>query len=87
MIAEAVIQIPETLATIIAAIGSKIVSNSSLEKLNIEPCNHEEANTRLLLPALDGANSGIKKFSIITVDTDVVVIALQHFFTLNLEEL
>ena len=36
MIAEAVIQIPETLVTIVATIGGKIVSNSSLEKLNIE---------------------------------------------------
>ena len=57
---------------------SKIVSNSSLEKLNIEACNHEEADTRLLLDFLDGANSGIKKVPIITVDTDVVVIA--HFY-------
>ena len=59
MIAEAVIEIPETLATIVATIGSKIVPNSSLEKLNIEPCNNEEADTRLLLHILDGANSGI----------------------------
>ena len=87
MIAEAVIQILETLATIVATIGSKIVSNSSLEKLNIEPCNHEEADTRLLLHVLDGANSGIKKVSIITVDMGIVVIALRHFYTLNLEEL
>ena len=87
MIGEAVNQIPETLATIVATIVSKIVFNSSLKKLNIEPCNHEEADTRLLLHVLDGANSGIKKVSIITVDTDVVVIALRHFFTLNLEEL
>ena len=87
MIGEAVNQIPETLATIVATIVSKIVFNSSLKKLNIEPCNHEEADTRLLLHVLDGANSGIKKVSIITVDTDVVVIALRHFFTLNLQEL
>ena len=79
MIGEAVNQIPETLATIVATIVSKIVFNSSLKKLNIEPCNHEEADTRLLLHVLDGANSGIKKVSIITVDTDVVVIALRHF--------
>ena len=59
MIAEAVIQIPEKLATTVATIGSKIASNSSLEKLNIEPCNHDEADTRLLLHVLDGANSGI----------------------------
>ena len=61
MIGEAVNQIPETLATIVATIVSKIVFNSSLKKLNIEPCNHEEADTRLLLHVLDGANSGIKK--------------------------
>ena len=84
MITEALIQIPETMATIVATIGSKIVSNSSLEKLNIELCNHEEADTRLLLHVLHEANLGIKKVSIITVDTDVVVFALRHFFTLNL---
>ena len=87
MIAETVIQIPETLATIVATIGSKLAFNSSLKKLNIEPCNYEGADTRQHLHVLDGANSGIKKVSIITVDTDVVVIALRHFFTLNLEEL
>ena len=53
--------------------------------MNIEPCNHEEADTRLLLHVLDGA--GIKKISIITVDTDFVVIAIQHFSVLDLEEL
>ena len=87
MIAEAVIQIPETLATIVATIGSKTVSNSSLEKLNIEPCNYEEAETRLLLHVLDGSNSDFKKVFIITVDTNAVIIALRHFITLNLEEL
>ena len=87
MIADVVIQIPETLATIVATIGSKVVSNSSLEKLNIEPCNHEEADTRLLLHVLDGANSGNKNVTTITVDTDVVAIALRQFFTLNLEEI
>ena len=87
IIADVAIQIPETLVTIVATIGSKIASNSSLEKLNIEPCNHEEADTRLLLHVLYGANSGIKKVSIITVDMDIVVIALRHFYTLNLEEL
>ena len=61
MITEVLIQIPETMATIVATIGSKIVSNSSLEKLNIELCNHEEADTRLLLHVLHEADLGIKK--------------------------
>jgi hypothetical protein len=30
---------------------------------------------------------GYQKVSIVTVDTDVVVISLYHFFSLNLEEL
>ena len=74
MIDEAVIQIPETLDTIVATSGSKILSNSSLEKLNIEPCNQEEADTILLLHVPDGANSGIKKVSLINVDADAVVL-------------
>ena len=37
IVAEAVIQIPETLATIVATIGSKIVSNSSLESWTLSP--------------------------------------------------
>ena len=61
MITEVLIQIPETMASIVATIGSKIVSNSSLEKLNIELCNHEEADTRLLLQVLHEADLGIKK--------------------------
>ena len=74
MIDEAVIQIPETLATIVATSGSKILSNSSLGKLNIEPCNQGEADTVLLLHVLDGANSDIKKVSLINVDADAVVL-------------
>ena len=88
MISEtAVEEIPETETTVIATVGSGVLSNSNLNTLNIEPCNHEEADTRLLLHVLDGAKSGIKKISIITVDTDVVVIAIQHFSALDLEEL
>ncbi len=57
---------------------------------NIECCrssNHEEADTRILLHVLDGARTGMRKICIVTVDTDVAVIALRHFWTLNLDEL
>ena len=50
-------------------------------------CNHEEADTRLFLHAKDASNKGIKKVTIVTVDTDVVIIALYHYFDINLEEL
>ena len=87
MILEAVVEeILETETTVITTIGSGVVSNSNLDTLNIEPCNHE-ADTRLLLHVLDGARTGIKKISIVTVDTDVVIIAIQCFAALRLEEL
>lgn len=53
----------------------------------MEPCNHEEADTRLLLHVLDASLKGFNKISIVTVDTDVVVIALFHFFDMNIAEL
>ena len=86
MISEAVIKIPETENKIVATIENRVVANISLDTSRMEPCNHEEADTRLLLHALDGANTGIRKISIVTVDTDVVVITLRHLFVLNLYE-
>ena len=65
-----------------------IATNSSISHFtNLQPCNQEEADTRVLLHAFDGASKGYKKVSIVTVDTDVVVIALYHFFSLNIDEL
>ena len=53
----------------------------------LQPCNHEEVDTRLLLHALDASESGFQWLLILTVDTDVVVLALCHFFNLDLQEL
>lgn len=44
-------------------------------------CNYKEFEYRLLLYAYDASRNGFKELSIITVVTDVVVIALYHFFT------
>jgi hypothetical protein len=85
MISEAVIRIPESKNKVVATIGNRVVTNTSLDTSRLELCSHEEADTRLLLHALDRANTGIRKISILTVDTDVVVIALRHFFSLNLD--
>ena len=87
MVSETAVSIPETVTNIVATVEDKVISNTDMDKSNIEPCNHEEADTRLLLHVLDGAKSGIKKISIITVDTDVVVIALRHFSSFDIEEL
>ena len=87
LVSETAVSILKTVANIFATVEEKVISNTHMDKSNIEPCNHEEADTRLLLHVLDGAKSGIKKISIVTVDTDVVVIALRHFTSLDIDEL
>ena len=42
---------------------------------------------RVLLNALDTSKSGFKRLLIVTVDTDVVALALCHFFNFYLQEL
>ena len=54
---------------------------------NIMPCNHQEADTRMFLRLLDGAQRGHRKVYIRTVDNDIVAIALGHFANLGLAEL
>ena len=44
-------------------------------------------NTRLILHALHGSCNCYNKISIVTVDTDVIVICLYHFHSFNLQEL
>ena len=42
---------------------------------------------RLLLDVFNACKKGFEKVSIITVDTDVVVIALYHYLDLRIDEL
>ena len=49
-------------------------SNESMSAL--EPCNHEEADTRLMVHVSDAASRGYSTISIRTNDTDVVVLAV-----------
>ena len=53
----------------------------------LQLCNHEEADYRLLLHACDASRKKFRKLSIITVDTGIVVIDLYHFiFSLHFNE-
>ena len=42
----------------------------------INPCNHEEADTQMLLHVVHATAHGHQKVSIQTVDTDVIVLAV-----------
>ena len=43
---------------------------------NLDPCTHEEADTRMILHAADAVQEGHRKIVLRTVDTDVLVLAL-----------
>lgn len=42
----------------------------------LAPCSHEEADTRILLHAMDAVEKGYRQIMLRTVDTDVVVLAV-----------
>ena len=78
----------ETEKLIISIIGSSVIMNRSFDNVSIPcPSNHEEADMRMLLHAANASQSGMGKVMIQTIDTDVVVIALGMFSSLNLSEL
>ena len=62
--------------------GKKVYATSDKSVLPKEtdhmaqPCDHEEADTRLLLHLIDALNKGQKSCLVRTVDTDVVVILI-----------
>ena len=51
------------------------------------PYSHEEADTCLLLHMADAVQKGFRKVCVLTVDTDVVVLAIAMFDQISPEEL
>ncbi|XP_048003917.1 uncharacterized protein LOC125240114 [Leguminivora glycinivorella] len=56
--------------------GPSVISNSTKDLKNVEPCNHEEADTRMMVHVADAVAQGYRKIMIRTVDTDVVALAV-----------
>lgn len=68
--------------------GSLVVCSSSNADLSyISPCNHEEADSRLILHTADAAKKGLKTCMIRTPDSDVLVLAVAYARKVNLESL
>lgn len=74
-----------TLATpdkeLYATDGEMVKTNNSkrCDLTALQPCSHEEADTRLMVHAADAAKEGHSRIMIRTVDTDVVVLAVASF--------
>lgn len=67
---------------IYATIGDSVLTYQPYADIKyLSPCTQEEADTRVLLHVLDAVKKGIKRILIRTVDTDIVVLAIAHYFT------
>ena len=51
----------------------EVLCNQDLDLASINNCNHEEADTRMILHSVHARSAGFNKVIIRTVDTDVVV--------------
>ena len=49
----------------------------------MQSCNHEEADTRMIVHIVDALKDGAKSIFVRTVDTDVIVILVGHFHQLT----
>ena len=64
--------------TVVFTIRSSILCSLDQDTSNLEPCNHEEADTRIFLHIKDGVEKqSLRHVLIYTVDTDVVVLAIK----------
>lgn len=63
---------------ILSTVGNQVLhTNSEIPDITaIVPCNHEEADYRMMLHAANAMNNGAKQISISATDTDVVVLAV-----------
>ena len=88
VLSEKIITSIETNKIVVTAFEDKALISNGAMVGNLSPCNHEEADTRVFLHALDmRRHNSIEHVMIKTVDTDVVVLAVALFAGLNVKEL
>ncbi|CAB3979534.1 Hypothetical predicted protein [Paramuricea clavata] len=68
--------------------GENVLCSSNRTDLGVlAPCNHEEADTRLIVHANDASSCGYRRIKIRSNDTDVVVLAVSIVNTLAIDEM
>ena len=56
--------------------GDTALSAPARDMTNLAPCNHEEADSRIMVHIADAIMMGYQKILVRTADTDVVVLAV-----------
>jgi len=64
-----------------------VLSNKQQDISGLQPCNHTEADTRILLNLAHAANQSHQIALVCTFDSDVVILAIHWFASLGLSEL
>ena len=64
-----------------------VLSNKPFDVSALQPCNHAEADTRIILHLAHASSQGHDKECVRTVDSDIVVLATSFFEELDLSEL
>ena len=68
--------------------GDGVLSTTNRTELPVlQPCIHEEADTRIMVHVLDASLSGHKRIKIRSNDTDVIVLAISVVNTVLVDEL
>ena len=65
----------------------KVLSNKPFDVSALQPCNHSEADTRIILHLAHTSSQGHAKVFVRTVDSDIVVLAIAFYEQLGLSEL
>ena len=61
-----------------------MVSVGAVEAVDMDKCNHEEADTRVIVHIINSLAQGSRSVNVRTVDTDVVVILIGKFHDLKM---
>lgn len=68
--------------------GAHVLSSANRVEMNtLEPCSHEEADTRIIVHALDVGLRGNRRIQIKSNDTVVVVLAISIASSISVDEL
>ena len=67
--------------------GNDVVCNLQIDKNLLAPCNHEEADTRMFVHAKHASLAGSRVVTIVSSDTDVVVLDISAYVDLNIDAL
>lgn len=78
---------PDTQFHLFTTKGELVLTNRQIEVSSLSPCQQEEADTRMMLHLYHAAQQGHTKAYLRTVDSDVVVLAINLFQKLGLTQL